>query len=173
MNTLDIVSFDPADIKAVIAGTSDRRTLRAVCTSQTCGVACWHAKEEVCRCSCGGKNHGCLLVDGAAQPVRAMRIDGAMYELETVDVNPHEIDRRLKSEFAPRAINPETIPQYCDKDTPGFKRGFWDYLSKNSPLRCKVASKEQVAKWPELTAYKDLLSQPWKARPYLLWKLKS
>jgi len=29
-----------------------------------CGPACWEAREEVCRCSCGGVNHGIHRHDG-------------------------------------------------------------------------------------------------------------
>jgi hypothetical protein len=38
-------------------------SLFAIMTEATCGEACWSAKEEVCRCSCGGKNHGIYKTD--------------------------------------------------------------------------------------------------------------
>ena len=53
----------------------------AILTGSTCGDNCWHAREEICRCSCGGANHGCLLADGAEQPVRTAKIDGGRYQL--------------------------------------------------------------------------------------------
>lgn len=161
-----LVPFNSEDIKAVQDGKADTRTIIAVLTSQTCGENCWHAKEHVCRCSCGGKNHGCLLVDGAKQPVRAARIDGAMYELEAVDVNPHEIDARLAAEFPP--ANVIKAYTYYPTDKPTDKPVPFTYQSKNSPLRCRIATKEQVSKWPELTAYREL--KPWQTRPYLLWR---
>ena len=27
-------------------------------TNAPCTAKCWHAEEDVCRCSCGGKHHG-------------------------------------------------------------------------------------------------------------------
>ena len=33
-------------------------------TEATCGFNCWLAKEHICRCSCGGKNHGIMLKEG-------------------------------------------------------------------------------------------------------------
>lgn len=41
----------------------------AIVTGQTCGEACWQAREDVCRCSCGGQNHGCDR-DGIDRPYR-------------------------------------------------------------------------------------------------------
>lgn len=167
-----LVPFNADDVKAVHSGQeTSRRTIMAVLTSQTCGENCWHAKEEICRCSCGGVNHGCLLVKGAEQPVRASRIDGAMYELAEVGVHDYEIDKRLRSEFPPMMIRAESIPQYCDKDLIGQKRIYFTSKSKNSPLRVKPATKEQLAKWPELKAFRDL--PPYRLPVYLLWKLKS
>jgi len=56
----------------------------AIFTSQTCGEACWHAREDVCRCSCGGRNHGCLRNGSGARPERTSRISGIMYRLRAV-----------------------------------------------------------------------------------------
>lgn len=50
-------------------------------TMTTCGANCWHAKEDVCRCMCGGDNHGVLLKEGAEQPARTRRIKGRMFGL--------------------------------------------------------------------------------------------
>ena len=32
--------------------------MKAVLTASTCTSRCWNAKGKVCRCSCGGVNHG-------------------------------------------------------------------------------------------------------------------
>ena len=34
------------------------RKVHATLTSAPCTSSCWHAEEYLCRCSCGGKNHG-------------------------------------------------------------------------------------------------------------------
>jgi len=56
--------------------------LVAVLTDTTCGESCWNAREDVCRCECGGRNHGIHLRGENA--VRACRINGYRYELVSV-----------------------------------------------------------------------------------------
>jgi hypothetical protein len=34
------------------------RKIKATLSTAPCTVSCWNAEEDVCRCSCGGKNHG-------------------------------------------------------------------------------------------------------------------
>lgn len=58
-------------------------SLYAVLTNATCGAACWEAREEICRCSCGGKNHG-IMRHGGEQPQRTCRIDGRWYTLAAI-----------------------------------------------------------------------------------------
>ena len=53
-------------------------------SGHTCGDHCWHAKELVCRCSCGGANHGILLTKDGKQPTRTRKIDGNFYELVSI-----------------------------------------------------------------------------------------
>jgi|GEM_PF-4887071 len=52
-------------------------------TGSTCGDACWHAVENICRCSCMGTNHGILTV-GGVRPARTSRIGGEMFELAAI-----------------------------------------------------------------------------------------
>jgi hypothetical protein len=35
-----------------------KRKVYATLTTAPCTSKCWHAEEDVCRCSCGGRNHG-------------------------------------------------------------------------------------------------------------------
>ena len=56
----------------------------AVATLQTCGDACWYAKEDTCRCSCIGANHGILKVDGAERPSRTRRVKQDRFDLIAV-----------------------------------------------------------------------------------------
>ena len=60
------------------------RPILSILTGATCGDNCWHAREEVCRCSCGGVNHGCLLEEGKERPARTCRIQGEDYTLVAV-----------------------------------------------------------------------------------------
>lgn len=64
--------------------------LNFILTGHTCGDACWHAREDVCRCSCGGKNHGILCGTHGEQPERTSRKDGRVYKL--VAVSPSYIE---------------------------------------------------------------------------------
>jgi hypothetical protein len=34
------------------------RIVRVTLTNAPCTATCWNAEEYICRCSCGGKNHG-------------------------------------------------------------------------------------------------------------------
>ena len=52
-------------------------------TIATCNIACWMAREEDCRCSCGGVGHGVLLA-GGEQPRRNRLIKGKRYVLAAV-----------------------------------------------------------------------------------------
>ncbi len=53
-------------------------------TERTCTEACWEARQEVCRCSCSGRNHGCMLVNGAPRPGRTKRVKDTRYRLVAV-----------------------------------------------------------------------------------------
>ena len=58
----------------------DNPLMAALFTDSTCGDACWSAREDICRCSCGGRNHG---IDRRAgeRPERMKRKGNARYRL--------------------------------------------------------------------------------------------
>jgi hypothetical protein len=124
--------------------------VESILTATTCGEGCWFAREKTCRCRCGGKNHGCLLKDGAEKPVRASKIDGLRYELIAVgcynDLYRQAVEM-LKGQKRPAPW--------------GLIR--WHYTDKGSPVRLKAASKVQKVGWEEV---KNCGAQ----YPYLLWK---
>ena len=138
----------------------------SILTEQTCGEACWKAKEEICRCSCGGKNHGCL-THGEQQPERTAKIDGERYRLRAVG--------RLEQLF-PEAekINGqqwrsiEKPLEVTDADGKKFwhqYRYHWRETEAGAPARLKSASKEQRYKWRELAGWRDA-----SLFVYLLWE---
>jgi len=127
--------------------------VEAVLTATTCGEGCWFAREKVCRCSCGGKNHGCLLKDGAEKPVRNSKIDGERYELAAVGC--YRDLYRQAAELL-RVVPSRTVGGY------GFKLR-WTATEKGSPVRLKSATKQQKESWKEV---KNSGVQ----YPYLLWK---
>lgn len=172
MSAFNLVEFGPDQIKAVMNGTANRSTTLHILTSQTCGEPCWHALEEICRCSCGGRNHGCLS-HGGEKPERTCRINGLIYKLNAVgeygDLTA-EADR----------INREAGYSYIDKPTividsmgAGYTEadavkarcegkevwysqyyGVWKATDCGAPARIKYPSANQ-RNWQELSGWKD------------------
>ena len=138
--------------------------VHAILSDITCGEACWCAKEDVCRCSCGGKNHGILRTPDGVQPIRQAKIDGYRYELLAVGERSElwpECSRLLK----------ELPARTTDKSAGMTYTYHWQETDKGSPIRMKYATAIQAEKWAELTAFRDL---DWRefALKYvsLLWK---
>jgi hypothetical protein len=163
---MDTKLLNPIE-KNIAAGMSP---IIAFLTEATCGEACWHAREEICRCSCGGKNHGCMKTADGSRPTRMSKIDGHRYEL--MAVGPYRGETGVYA--AAKKINDATPV------TIKF-RYRWHETDKGAPARVKKATKDQFAKWPELKAMYDAREQaaktatcyaqlerlaPW---PHLLW----
>ena len=137
-----------------------RKLAFAILTGSTCGDTCWHAREEVCRCSCGGANHG-ILTAGGCQPVRNSRIDGNFYELVAVIPGRGEGEcwndafKRSDAEFT--RILEERFP-----DIDMYAYGAWRE-EKTLPVVDRKISASQ-AKWPEVqavpNAYRLIWSRP-------------
>lgn len=138
-----------------------RENIISILSEITCGEGCWHAKELVCKCSCGGKNHGCLKTLDGVMPIRTAKLDGVMYELKAVGSYGELYSEAKKiNEAYPR----KPVPYPCES---GFIVYAWGMNDYNAPARLKTANAVHVNKWPELSAYKDL--KPWEQRPYVLW----
>lgn len=124
--------------------------LMAILTGHTCGEACWHAREEVCRCSCGGKNHGILRTADGIRPTRTRKIDGNFYELAAICLpwTSREEERRIMDERFPGL-------DWC---------GYGEFRKeKTMPVLARKISEGQ-AKWPEVQAIKGATYLIW-ARP--------
>jgi len=131
--------------------------LYAVLTEQTCGEACWHARELVCRCSCGGANHGALRSKDGVQPVRMSKIDGIPYKL--LAVGPYR-DVRGEANALCDNWGPKKEPAVVRHEDGGVGNLYvywYDVTDKGAPARLKRATPQQLAKWPELAAYKNEL----------------
>lgn len=138
----------------------------------TCGEACWHAREEVCRCSCGGRNHGCLRNAGGERPVRTAKIDGERYELLAVGARREVIDQageingaQFRSIESPSLIIDGTGKQWSEAEIADAKaRGAelwwnqysysWSETDAGAPARMKYATPAQAEKWEELRGYR-------------------
>lgn len=136
-------------------GTASRGTVFAVLTSQTCGEACWHAREEICRCECGGRNHGCLRTSDGIRPVRSSKIDGASYELKAVGWG-------MEHQREAERLNHWSVIGFGGLD-PVMQNGKcarlyyyqWRETDSGAPARLKPASKDQLSRWDELRGFTD------------------
>lgn len=134
--------------------------IAAFLTEATCGEACWSAAEDVCRCSCGGKNHGCMRTEDGTRPNRTAKIDGHRYTMIAVGY------RDLYE--AAEKINKAAGYKHVDVVSPTLTYHYiWSETDKGAPCRMKPASKDQIAKWPELAAYRN--ADAWET-VYLLWQ---
>lgn len=109
-------------------------------SGHTCGDSCWHARDLVCVCSCGGKNHG-ILARGGDQPERTAKIGGSMYVL--TEVGPY------------RAMKARCVEELRGCNHPWL-------FDPNGPWIAKPATKTQAKNWPELQAFKDDACILWK-----------
>ena len=121
----------------------------AILTTATCGDGCWHAREEVCRCSCGGRNHG-ILNRGGAMPKRTSRADQNLYELVAVIPGPQAgeawINAMRRTDQAITDIITERFP-----DLDSFAYGAYGRAGKLRPVIDRKVSDSQK-KWPEVQA---------------------
>ena len=110
-------------------------------TMSTCGEACWEAREDVCRCSCNGKNHG-VLRNGNERPARTCKIQGYWYELHTVTDygTGKSLCQELRKDDA--VLHPENYRYYN-----GTTMVYYD-STPGDAFHCKAPSKSQK-NWTE------------------------
>ena len=136
-------------------------------TGHTCGEACWWAKEDVCRCKCGGVNHGILKgADGVERPARTRRVERDWFVLEAV------------------------IPGH--RDAMDYVNARYDEIGERRPASYAIKqqwhaapkwaicspTKAQLAKWPELASHKgwdtlqpgECLAMKRGLEPLLIWR---
>ena len=140
----------------------------------TCGEACWHAREEICRCSCGGKNHGVLRTANGVRPDRTCKIAGERYTFRAVgkyrDIIGHAaaINRAAgyrsieRPEFiidSSPARTPEDIARAQEMMRTGDPRAWvsqyhyvWKETEDGAPARVKNPTASQWS-WPELAGW--------------------
>ena len=122
--------------------------LMAITTGSTCGDGCWHAREDICRCSCSGRNHG-ILTQGGTAPVRNSKVQGEFFELVAVIHGPevgecwNDAYKRTSAEVA--RIIAERFPGVDSYAYGAYREGtvFPVLDRKPSPVQLK---------WPEVLA---------------------
>lgn len=135
--------------------------LETILTGTTCGLTCWYAREDICRCSCGGVNHGCLRGEGGEQPARTRKIAGYVYQCisVTTDYSAAENEVRwLDNTVAQAGI---VRPRYWERT----HYAYWLSEEKGKPAIRKQPSDSEIERWPELAAYRDRFSR----RPQMVW----
>ena len=134
---------------------------------RTCGDHCWHAREEICRCSCGGDNHGILLDPNNSIPTRTRRVEDTFFVLEAVVTGWENADNYVNEWYNQQGLRKPV--SYSLKPTWGSK----PLMGHSRP------TKSQMEKWPEVTPFKDWQSKGRcyaEARdhePFLIWKQQS
>ena len=134
--------------------------LAAYFTNATCGEACWHAREDICRCSCGGRNHGCMRTENGIKPNRTAKIDGHMYELQGIGEGTFELAQTINRNEGIEFLYACTSRDYC-------------YRSIKAKIR--TATDAQMHKWKELEAYRGKIwteengKVHYIDKPFLLW----
>jgi hypothetical protein len=140
----------------------------AILTGATCGDACWHAREDVCRCSCGGANHACLRTGDGEQPTRTCRIQRHVYTLYAV-VESYRDGHLLETKINRAAKDAGIANPYIGYD--GKQNGFYEWRSDDHdrPAQRKTATATMLKAWPELAAYRtDQPYDPYTA-PSVIW----
>lgn len=135
-------------------------------TGSTCGDSCWHAREDICRCSCAGKNHG-ILTQGGTAPVRNSKVKGEFFELVAVIPGPCEgecwHDAFVRTD---REVN-----QIIEDRFPGIDPYAYGEFREGTifPVIDRKPSPTQL-KWPEVQAVPEAYRLIWarpKGSPYL------
>ena len=125
----------------------------------TCGEACWSAREDICRCSCAGANHGCNRGENGERPQRMCTIKGRRFLLIATGTGAElgdEIDARIPHDG-------NLSPRYWHAD----------YIYDESGLRERKASKSAIAAWPELARFRDNPPERWQDEARTLWIAES
>ena len=126
--------------------------LISIYSEQTCGANCWLAEEDICKCSCSGKNHGIALSGG--NPEKIIKIDGFRYKLFRVG---------LYSELYREAheLLKDTIRKTITCGDHAYTYHF-SATEKGSPIRLKALNDKQK-EWQEV---KNIGLK----YPYALWQ---
>lgn len=122
-------------------------------TMSTCGEACWEAREDVCHCSCHGKNHGILRHNGT-RPQRNCRVESKRYILAAVILGYNEAkdaERQIAAEYMP-GLDWCAYGQYRDESNP--------------PIFTRKASDSQL-RWHEVEG----IDNPNNQTVMLVWRL--
>ncbi len=162
----ELTNFEVAQVKAIL-------------TDMTCGEKCWNAKEDICRCECGGKNHGIHLRGESA--VRACKIDGRRYELLSVgkyyDLQD-EVSELIRQDDVTKGKRKFENGKYYSQSYQRKDEWFatnhvhpTSWQGHGSEYVLRYASMPQLLKWKELEYFQISNEQErYHAQVAILWK---
>lgn len=138
--------------------------LEVYITDTTCGEACWRALEDICRCSCSGRNHGCMRDENGVRPARTSKIKGYVYQL--LAVGTYGNTEKQADEIKRRCLDEELVPV---KVYGGGYRSLGDDQRAGYPVKTRVANASEEQRWPECAPFRERERWEWQRRPHLLW----
>jgi len=131
--------------------------LISILTAHTCGEPCWQAQEDVCRCSCGGANHG-ILNNGGDKPNRTRKLDGRIYELIAI-IQGRQDGECWHDVFKRENIERSQVTRERFPDLDPYAYGSWE-PETIPPVVTRKLSASQL-KWAESKAIKGAYSAVW------------
>ena len=127
-------------------------------TDATCGDACWAAREDICRCSCGGENHGITRTANGERPTRTRRVKAHRYQLLAVESYLPD-DARIVSMRPIEKLERAVIGAAIDAGV--FDRYSYKWpATPEWPAIVNTASHSAGKGWPELAAWRGARSRP-------------
>lgn len=134
-----------------------------------CGPACWEARDDVCKCSCGGRNHGVHRhrVPGTAGLKRQKIYSGFIFEFDRV--SPPE--DRGSGQYGPDVV---ALDRYCQElNTKAGVRHLYAHTTRNHygefPIAImRQATDAEINKWPELAEWRGKVNGIY-GKPYVVW----
>ena len=140
----------------------------AILTGATCGDACWHAREDVCRCSCRGANHGCLRGANSEQPTRTSRIKDHAYTLFAV-VGEYRDAWKLESAINNAARDAGIAPKQFSHTGEHVGYYYWRSEDHDRPAHRKTATATMIRNWPEFAAFRNGNAYDSYTAPSVIW----
>ena len=123
----------------------------------TCNLACWEAREDVCRCMCHGRNHG-IMRRGGNQPGRYCQRKGKQYQLAAI--LPSWYDARMTASDIVRAA-PKISRRYHDHNG---KAAVYEYDDDAAAFEQHATG--HMLRWPEVRGFLDAGNR----EAYLVWQ---
>lgn len=140
-----------------------------------CGPACWEAKDDLCKCSCGGKNHGMHRHKrpGFEKLKRQMVYQGFIFELADVS-EPEETGKDREGAALVRPVGLGDKAQEINKAA-GIRFLFAhtarEHFGEFPIAITRPVTEAQIKKWPELAKWRNVSPHSFAlyGRPSIMW----